>query len=180
MYATGRKFVWWGVSSCTSNLEVLKSDQFLGNHGIRTLFSIECLNGKPIGSHSYFENQEEEVILMPGFYFKVMGQLNLPDGLHIIHLKEIQSPITLVKPPFENLLPTSKFMENDDHDASVKIKSQTTQHYSSMKKDSASIPRNIKPIQIKSPTDKKYSPLHNSDSGPPATDKLPTGKWWLF
>ncbi|CAF2642264.1 unnamed protein product [Rotaria sp. Silwood2] len=176
MYPTGHKFVWWGVSSCTSNLEVLNSDQFLGNHGMRTLFSIECRNGKPIGSHSYFENKEHEVILMPGSYFEVMSQLNLEDGLHIIHLKEMEPPITFVKPPFAHLTPTPKPMEkpsiltpimskpnkqplsmkNADHVVSVKTKPQTTQHYSSTKTDNSPKPKSIKSIHIKPPTGKRY------------------------
>jgi hypothetical protein len=98
-YPTGRKFVWWGVSSCTLTVDVLKSDCFLGTQGIRTLFSIECTAGKPIGSHSYFENHEQEVIIMPGSYFEVIGQLNPAVGLHIIQLKQIDPPIVFVKPP---------------------------------------------------------------------------------
>ena len=29
-YKTGTKFAWWGVSSCTTHIEVLESNQFLG------------------------------------------------------------------------------------------------------------------------------------------------------
>ncbi|CAF3912207.1 unnamed protein product [Rotaria sp. Silwood1] len=99
-YKTGTKFAWWGVISCTTNMEVLESDQILGKHGQRTLFSIECINGKSVASHSYFKNAEKEIILMPGSYFEVTGQVNPAPELHIIHLKEITPPITLIKPPF--------------------------------------------------------------------------------
>jgi hypothetical protein len=99
-YPTETKFVWWGVSSCTLSLDILQSDAFLGTQGIRTLFSIECKSGKPIGSHSYFKNSEQEVIIMPGSYFEVMGQLNPAAGLLIIQLKQIDPPIVFVKPPF--------------------------------------------------------------------------------
>ncbi|CAF4617155.1 unnamed protein product [Rotaria sp. Silwood1] len=98
-YKKGTKFAWWGVNSCTVDIEVLKSDQFLGNHGKRTLFSIECSNGKSITKHSYFKNTEKEIILIPGSYFEVMGQLNPAPDLHIIQLKEITPPIILVKSP---------------------------------------------------------------------------------
>lgn len=37
---------------------------------------------------------------MPGSYFEVIGQLKPAHQLHIIHLKEIEPPILLVKPPF--------------------------------------------------------------------------------
>jgi hypothetical protein len=51
-------------------------------------------------AHSYFKDTEKEVILMPGSYFEVVGQLHPAKDLHIIHLKEIQPPFSLVKPPF--------------------------------------------------------------------------------
>ncbi|CAF4429100.1 unnamed protein product, partial [Adineta steineri] len=92
---------WWGISSCTISLEVLQKEDFLGTKGLRTLFSIECQNGKSAVSHSYLKDTEKEIILMPGSYFEVMGQLHPANDLHIIHLKEIQPPVPLVKPPFK-------------------------------------------------------------------------------
>lgn len=99
-YSTGTKFAWWGVSSCTSNIDVLQKSEFLGKDGKRTLFSIQCINGKSVAAHSYFKDTEKEIILMPGTYFEVVGQLNPAPELHIIDLKEITPPMTLVKPPF--------------------------------------------------------------------------------
>jgi hypothetical protein len=99
-YKTGTKFAWWGVSSCTIDIEVLKSNQFLGKIGQRTLFSIECINGKSVASHSYFKNTEKEIILMPGSYFEVVGHLDSGNQLHIIQLQEIPPPITLLRLPF--------------------------------------------------------------------------------
>ncbi|CAF4960217.1 unnamed protein product, partial [Rotaria sp. Silwood1] len=116
-YKTGTKFAWWGVSSCTTHIEVLESNQFLGKHGKRTLFSIECINGKSVAVHSYFKNTEKEIILMPGSYFEVLGQLNPAPDLHIIQLKEITPPITLIKPPF--------FKSNEQKPSSVVHKSST-------------------------------------------------------
>ncbi|CAF3606900.1 unnamed protein product [Rotaria socialis] len=99
-YKTGTEFAWWGVSSCTADMQLLESEQFLGKTGQRTLFSIECINGKSVGAHSYFKKSEQEYILMPGSYFEVLGQLNPAAGLTIIELKEITPPMILVKPPF--------------------------------------------------------------------------------
>ncbi|CAF4912696.1 unnamed protein product [Rotaria sp. Silwood1] len=98
-YKADTKFVWWGVSSCTTHIEVLESEQFLGKHGQRTLFSIEYINGKSVAKHSYFKNSEKEIILMPGSYFEVIGQLNPVPELCIIQLKEITPPIAFVKSP---------------------------------------------------------------------------------
>jgi len=77
----------------------LKSKQFLSKNGQRILFAIECINGKSISSYSYFKNTEKEIILMLASYFDVIGQLNPAPELHIIQLKEISPPITLVKLP---------------------------------------------------------------------------------
>ncbi|CAF1568691.1 unnamed protein product [Rotaria sp. Silwood1] len=116
-YKTGTQFAWWGVSSCTTAMEILESDQFLGKHGTRTLFSIECINGKSVAAHSYFKDTEKEVILMPGSYFEVIGQLNPAKKLHIIELKEITPPINLIKPPF--------FKSNEQQSSSVVHKPST-------------------------------------------------------
>jgi hypothetical protein len=99
-YKKGQMIVWWHVSSCTLSMNTLESDQFLGKHGVRTIFCIKCLNGKNITEHSYYKNQEE-VILMPGSYFIVEGILNPAIDLHIIQIKEIQSPYPLDEPSID-------------------------------------------------------------------------------
>jgi hypothetical protein len=91
-YKTGEKIAWWGVSSCTTHIEVLESNKFLGKNGLRTIFSIDCINGKSIVNHSYFKNKEKEIVLMPGSYFEVISQANPAHDLHIIQLKEITPP----------------------------------------------------------------------------------------
>jgi hypothetical protein len=108
-YPTGRQFAWWGISSCTATPDVLQTTNFLGKSGTRTLFSIECVNGKSIKAHSYFNKTEEEIVLMPGTFFQVIGQVNPAEGLHIIHLKEIQPPFPLLKLPIsQQQTPTPK------------------------------------------------------------------------
>ncbi len=127
-YKKGTKFAWWGVSSCTTDIEVLESNHFLGKHGLRTLFSIQCINGKSVANHSYFKNTEKEIILMPGSYFEVIGQLNPAPQLHIIQLKEIPPPITLVKPPFNKSNPSSVINKLNTNSVSTPtvIKENTT------------------------------------------------------
>jgi hypothetical protein len=95
--------IWWGVSSCTKTLNV--TDEFVGHVGKRTLFNIECINGKVIEAHSY-DPTENEVILLPGTYLRVMGKSNPAKGLHIIHLLEASPPFDTIAPPF-NLLSSS-------------------------------------------------------------------------
>ena len=90
-YAKGSTCVWWGFSSCTLSADVLENDQFFGKTGARTLFSITCDSGKSIINHSCFVG-EEEVLLLPGREFKVVGCLDMGNQLHMIQLKEIQPP----------------------------------------------------------------------------------------
>lgn len=97
-YKTGKKFFWWGLTSCTTSLEILQSDTFLGDTGHRILFAIQCFNGKNIHNHSQF-SQENEVLLLPCSYFEVMGSVVQGNGLHIIHLKQIDPPVILLPPP---------------------------------------------------------------------------------
>jgi len=85
-YSKGTEGVWWAGTTTTLDMSILKHDAFLGTHGTRRLFSIECENGKNIRSYSYFQ-QEEEILLMPGFYFKVTNVLK--QGSNLYHLKEI-------------------------------------------------------------------------------------------
>jgi Ran GTPase-activating protein (RanGAP) involved in mRNA processing and transport len=96
-YPQGKKFIWWGFSSCTSSLSVLESMQFIGKTGIRTMFIIECISGKDISKHTFFQS-EQEVLILPATRFIVISCENKPKGLHIIHLKEIEPPFTLLEP----------------------------------------------------------------------------------
>ena len=90
-YIKGEQFIWWAFSSCTLSVETLKNEQFLGKTGVRTLFSIECTSGKDISRHSYYA-AEEELLLPPARQFQVVASLQLATDLHMIQLKEIDSP----------------------------------------------------------------------------------------
>ncbi|CAF0813250.1 unnamed protein product [Adineta steineri] len=97
-YKRGNTIVWWGFSSCTLSIETLENENFLGKNGTRTFFSIECNTGKNIRAHSFYE-KEDEVLLLPARQFEVMGCLDQGHGLHIIQLKEIQPKFPLIQLP---------------------------------------------------------------------------------
>ncbi|CAF3982487.1 unnamed protein product [Rotaria sp. Silwood1] len=101
-YRRGERYIWWAFSSCTLSLEVLEQPMYLGNSGPRTLFNIECMNGKAIKSHSYYKT-EDEILLLPGFYFEVVSRVNAGNGLYIIHLRELSPPYVLLEPPFSSI-----------------------------------------------------------------------------
>jgi hypothetical protein len=89
IYREGKTVVWWGFSSCTSRIDVLESEEFLGKTGLRTLFAIECKSAKDIRRHSMFSN-ENEVLLMPATQFEVIGQYQPCADVHMIQLKETE------------------------------------------------------------------------------------------
>lgn len=70
---------------------------------MRTLFIINCVNGKKIASHSFLKN-EEEVILMPGSSFRITSAVNMVDGLHIIHVQQIKLRNKFLKPVVSRVL----------------------------------------------------------------------------
>ena len=94
----GKKYVWWAFSSCTESLEVLESQQFLGTSGERTLFNINCDNGKKVASYSSIST-ENEVILPPATQFVVKGKLNPSSGLYIVQLEETKPNFPLLELP---------------------------------------------------------------------------------
>ena len=96
-YVKGNTAIWWGFSSCTVAMSVLRSKSFLGNEGARSLFTIECLNGKNIRHHSYYSS-EDEILLLPATQFKTIDSLDQGD-LKLIHLQEIIPPFPLLQPP---------------------------------------------------------------------------------
>jgi hypothetical protein len=98
-YEEGKRYTWWNLSSCTETITIMETPQFLGNSGLRTLFSIQCENGKNIQHYSYL-NKEKEILLPPATYFEVLGKLNPAPDLHIIQIKEIKPPYELISPPY--------------------------------------------------------------------------------
>ena len=94
-YCKGEKVTWWGFSSCTSTLDVLENEQFLGSTGARTFFSIECTSGKNIKEYSIVRN-EDEVLLPPARLFQIVACLKQSGGLNMIQLKEIEPPYPLL------------------------------------------------------------------------------------
>ncbi|CAF3750138.1 unnamed protein product [Rotaria sp. Silwood1] len=96
--------IWWGISSCTDTMEVM--ERFVGRSGVRTLFNIEAVNGKAIKAHSHFP-RENEILLMPGTYFKVRGKWSPAENLFIIQLKETEAPWQTIAPPNQPNLPAN-------------------------------------------------------------------------
>ncbi|CAF1191105.1 unnamed protein product [Rotaria sp. Silwood1] len=88
-FVKGKKLTWWGFSSCTRLLDVLSKEEFLGKSTQRTLFYIECINGKLIQNYSYSSPADEEVLLLPGTEFLITGKKRANRGVTIVHLREI-------------------------------------------------------------------------------------------
>ena len=71
-------------------MEILEHEYFMGQRGSRTLFCIECISGRNVREYSMFQN-EDEVMLLPGFHFTVTSVLDAGNDLCIINLKEIEA-----------------------------------------------------------------------------------------
>ena len=123
-YEVGKSYVWWAFSSCTLSLAVLESDEFLGRSGSRTLFSIESLNGRRISSHSYIA-LENEVLLLPATSFEVRGKLSLSRNVHIIHLKQVDTPFSLIELPTSTLRTEPMASLNEKHQVSTALSPNT-------------------------------------------------------
>ena len=78
-----------------------ENEEFVGTSGTRTLFTIESDTGKDICQHSFFE-KEDEILLLPGREFEIISSAYMGNQLTMIQLKEVQ-------PAFPNLpsLPSS-------------------------------------------------------------------------
>jgi hypothetical protein len=92
--------IWWGISSCTETMKVM--EKFIGLDGTRILFSIECINGKAIGSHSHYKT-ESEILLMPGTYLRVVDKWSPSKDLFMIHLRKTIAPYQTIAPPLIHL-----------------------------------------------------------------------------
>ncbi|CAM2719413.1 unnamed protein product [Rotaria socialis] len=90
--------IWWSFGSCTSSLDILTSPNFLGASRVRTLFNIGVFDGRRISEFSEF-NAKDEILLLPGAYVRVVSEMKQSDGLHIIHLKQIEPPYFLLGSP---------------------------------------------------------------------------------
>ncbi len=88
-YPPGKIIVWWGFSSCTSTIDLLEREEFLGKTGTCTLFTIECKNAKDIRHHSMFAD-ENEVLLMPATQLEVVAQYHPSSDVHFVQLKETE------------------------------------------------------------------------------------------
>ncbi|MFC9930909.1 ADP-ribosyltransferase domain-containing protein [Streptomyces sp. NPDC127190] len=85
-YPLGRTVTWWGVSSCTSQLQVARS--FLGSRGKRTLFEVVPSRAVGIRDFSAFTG-EEEFLLLPGTQLKVTDVKAERGGLCTVRLTEL-------------------------------------------------------------------------------------------
>ncbi len=94
---------WFQFSSCTCDIIVEQSEQFLGSTGTRTLFSIELTTGRArVISMFSLVPSEAEVLLPPNSRFKVLGQLDAGNGLVIVQLKELPSMDPIIE--FDSML----------------------------------------------------------------------------
>ncbi|CAF4632160.1 unnamed protein product [Rotaria socialis] len=128
-YVEGETIVWWGFSSCTTSVGVLKSEMFLGKTGNRTMFTLHCKSARDIRKHSFYP-VEDEVLLMAATQFKVVSSLD-QGNLHIIQLEETEPPFPLLQPvPIVGSLPIHSNPPSDSTAASFDISTEKSKTHS--------------------------------------------------
>ena len=85
-YQVSKTVTWWGVSSCTSDLNV--ANGFLGSKGKRMLFVVKPKTAVSIQQYSAFQG-EAEYLLAPGTQLKVVDVATKDDGLITVELEEL-------------------------------------------------------------------------------------------
>lgn len=113
-YSKNKIITWWGFSSCTTTLDVLRSELFLGQTGTRTMFTINCHSGKNIRNHSYIQ-KENEILIYAATQFKVISCLDQGHGLQMVQLEEIQTTHPFLNP----LVPSSDTITIPTEDNSI-------------------------------------------------------------
>ncbi|CAF4384220.1 unnamed protein product, partial [Adineta steineri] len=78
-------------------------EDFIGTSDVRTLFLIESIDGKAIINHSHFE-EENEIVLMPGTYFRIVDKWSPAQDLYIVHLRQSTPPWKIVATPIQSSL----------------------------------------------------------------------------
>ncbi|CAF4239822.1 unnamed protein product [Adineta steineri] len=101
-YQEGNELTWRSLTSTTSSIDVLQSPMYLGREKVQTIFVIETKYGKSIQAHSHLVN-DNEILLLPGIVLKVIGSSKQTDGIHIIHLRDVESFDSLILNPIPQL-----------------------------------------------------------------------------
>ena len=94
-FKKGDEPVWWSVTSTSTTMEVLTSEQFCGPDGPRTVFVVRTAHARDIAAFSAFAS-EEELILLPGAQLKVTAVVDMGHGLHLVQMDEVDDPMSLV------------------------------------------------------------------------------------
>ncbi|CAF0872879.1 unnamed protein product [Adineta steineri] len=128
-YNKDEDIVWWGVSSCAVSVSVI--EQFIGKTGTRTIFSIEAINAKFIREHAYFK-EEDEIVLTPGTYLKVIDKMQPAKDLTIIHLREVMPPFPLVASPLDDNNEEEKTLINSTNPTESTVTSLAKKIYESI------------------------------------------------
>ncbi len=88
-FPVGKKAMWWSFSSTAGTLGVLESDVFFGSNAgeKRTMFHIKIQHGVRIKEFSAMPD-EDEILLLPGFRYKVESVLKASDDIIMVQMSE--------------------------------------------------------------------------------------------
>lgn len=105
-YSKGEKFIWPDFVSCKSSIEF--TENCLYDNEPRAIFIIECDSAKDISQYS-FDNNENEILLLPERHFQVISSFDYGNQLKLIQLKEIQQDYPRPQIPSNIFQATNQF-----------------------------------------------------------------------
>ena len=98
IFTKGQVFTWWGISSCSTSLEVI--EDFLESTTSSTIFMIEAKQGRDVSAYSYLKG-ENEVLLNFGTELRVKSKTSKKNsGEIIVYLEELNDDVEVqdIKP----------------------------------------------------------------------------------
>lgn len=85
-YPLHRRFTWWSFALCRSSMD--NDDTWKNSTKKRTLFSIDCQSAKDISHHTFYDG-EDQILLLDGSQFQVTSSIKITENEQKIDLKEI-------------------------------------------------------------------------------------------
>ncbi|CAF3469166.1 unnamed protein product [Rotaria sp. Silwood2] len=136
-------YTWWTFGSCLQSLDQMKLPTFLGKQGVRTIFKIDCYSGKRLPL-----SEDDEVILMPGFHFQVVGKLRSLDDLNTIYVREIPPSSTEIMPPVQIVKTAEAHQESLPLVVKTKEQRKSTKSRKSFKNTAHRVIKMSKVVQV--------------------------------
>ena len=86
-YSDKKEITWWGLGRCSQSLDIFQQEELLPKQE-GTIFEIKTGRVVDIGKYSFYPDETDYLLLLPGTQFYVKGEKKLPSGQHLMILEE--------------------------------------------------------------------------------------------